>query len=180
MNILKVRARKARHAGTVPPLPVPEAGGQEEPSVPRRIAYRYGTAVWEKMAELEAEAAKMTAQLIAEDQAQRQAPPGVFKAAVPSLPDFSQPPPWYGYGTTMPDQRAAHDRPYVPARPRPAADLPAPGLAADLADLPAFREALAMRTRCHAGQCLCGHPVTGTTWGERMVAAGTHLLGGAS
>ena len=58
---------------------------------------------------------------------------------------------------------------------RPAADL-----CADLADLPVFREALGQRTRCRAGECLCGHLVTGDTWGERMVRVGIHLLAGAA
>jgi hypothetical protein len=51
-----------------------------------------------------------------------------------------------------------------------------PDLTADLTDLPGFREALGRRTRSRASQCLCGTPVTGQTWGERMVRAGHHLL----
>jgi len=78
---------------------------------------------------------------------------------------------WYGWFTTMPDNRAPMARRYVPEPP-----AYTPDLCADLADLPAFREALDRRTRCRAGECLCGHPLTGDTWGERMVRAGIHLL----
>ena len=69
------------------------------------------------------------------------------------------------------DEYVPPQRPYVP-EPAPYT----PDLCADLADLPAFREALGMRTRCHAGECLCGHPLPGDQWGERMVRAGIHLL----
>ena len=51
-----------------------------------------------------------------------------------------------------------------------------PDLLADLKELPAFRTALGMCTRRHAGECRCGHPVTGDTWGTRMVRAGIHIL----
>ena len=78
---------------------------------------------------------------------------------------------WYGWGLTLPDNRAPMAREYVP-------EPYTPDLCADLADLAIFREALSLRTRCHAGECLCGHPVTGETWGERMVRAGIHLLTG--
>ena len=57
---------------------------------------------------------------------------------------------------------------------------PAADLCADLAGLAIFREALSQRTRDHAGECLCGHPVSGGTWGERMVRVGIHLLAGAA
>ena len=50
-----------------------------------------------------------------------------------------------------------------------------PDLSADLRDLPGFREALARRTRNSATQCLCGDPIYGRTWGERMVRAGIHI-----
>ena len=52
----------------------------------------------------------------------------------------------------------------------------APDLLADLKELPAFRDALGRSTRRHAGECRCGHPVTGDTWGARMVRAGIHIL----
>ena len=68
------------------------------------------------------------------------------------------------------DEYVPPARPYLPEIEH------TPDLCADLADLPAFREALGRRTRCHAGECLCGHPVSGDTWGERMVRAGIHLL----
>ena len=57
---------------------------------------------------------------------------------------------------------------------------PAADLCADLAGLAIFREALSQRTRDHAGESLCGHPVSGGTWGERMVRVGIHLLAGAA
>ena len=53
---------------------------------------------------------------------------------------------------------------------------PSPGIAADLTDLPVFREAISRRTRCRAGECLCGTETAGQTWGEGMVAEGIHLL----
>lgn len=71
-------------------------------------------------------------------------------------------------------------REQTPPPPRYAAPRPLPGLAADLTDLPLFRETVAMRTRRHAGECLCGRGIAGDTWGGRMVTAGAHLLGGAS
>lgn len=58
-----------------------------------------------------------------------------------------------------------------PVRPVYVPDLPA-----DLTDLPAFRETLSRRTRRNAGECLCGDPVAGQTWGERMVSAGDHMF----
>ena len=76
---------------------------------------------------------------------------------------------FYGWGLTLPDNRAPMAREYVP-------EPYTPDLCADLADLPAFRDALGRRTRCRAGECMCGHPVTGDTWGERMVRAGIHLF----
>ena len=72
---------------------------------------------------------------------------------------------------TMLDNRAAMPRPFIP-EPEPYT----PDLCADLADLPLFRETIGRRTRCHAGECLCGHEVTGETWAERMVRAGIHLF----
>jgi hypothetical protein len=93
-----------------------------------------------------------------------------------------------GTGTPSRDYRTA--RSYLETQPFRAVPeaVPAPGpayppprdLAADLADLPAFREAVRRRTRCHASRCMCGQEVAGDTWGGRMVAAGTHLLGGAA
>ena len=80
---------------------------------------------------------------------------------------------WYGWGTTMPDDRAAMPRPYFPG----AARRHSPDIAADLAALPAFREAVTRRTRRHAGECLCGSAMGGQGWGERMVRAGMHLTG---
>ena len=59
-----------------------------------------------------------------------------------------------------------------------APDVYAPDLLADLKELPAFRDALGRSTRRHAGECRCGHPITGDAWGERMVRAGIHLLTG--
>ena len=52
-----------------------------------------------------------------------------------------------------------------------------PDIPADLTELPAFREAVAHRTRDHARECLCGCRMAGQAWGERMVAAGMHLTG---
>jgi hypothetical protein len=49
-------------------------------------------------------------------------------------------------------------------------------VADELTHLPAFREALAMSTRNHAGQCLCGDEISGEEWGERMVRQGVHML----
>lgn len=49
-------------------------------------------------------------------------------------------------------------------------------LAADLTELPAFREAMAMRTRNRATECLCGDELAGQTWGERVMREGIHML----
>ena len=46
-----------------------------------------------------------------------------------------------------------------------------PDIAADLADLLVFRQAIGRRTRCHAGAT-----ADGRTWGEQMVLEGTRLL----
>ena len=73
----------------------------------------------------------------------------------------------------MPDDRTAMPRPYFPG----AARRHSPDIAADLAALPAFREAVTRRTRRHAGECLCGSAMGGQGWGERMVRAGMHLTG---
>jgi hypothetical protein len=58
-----------------------------------------------------------------------------------------------------------------PMRPSPVLIL-----AADLAELPAFREAMAMRTRNQAAECLCGSEMAGQSWGERMMREGIHML----
>ena len=84
---------------------------------------------------------------------------------------------WYGWGVTLPDNRAPMPRRYAP-------EPHTPDLCQDLADLEIFRETLGTRTRRHpAGcacghpvECLCGHPVTGDTWAERLVRVGIHLL----
>jgi len=86
--------------------------------------------------------------------------------------------PWDRPDGLLMDER---DEYVPPARPYlPADEVPVPDLCADLSDLPAFRDALSRRTRCHAGECLCGQQVPGDTWGERMVRAGIHLLAGAA
>jgi len=83
-------------------------------------------------------------------------------------------PPWDLPDGLFMNERDHYEPPQRPYLPEP--EPYTPDLCADLADLPVFREALGMRTRCHAGECLCGQPVTGDTWGERMVRAGINLL----
>ena len=77
---------------------------------------------------------------------------------------------------TMPDDRARMDRPFAPAN-KPEPRRHTPDIAADLAALPLFREAVERRTRHGARECLCSSPVGGQAWGERMVRAGMHLTG---
>lgn len=96
--------------------------------------------------------------------------PGSFPAAMEPDALRDEHGRWYGWDTTVMDNPPAHARPYA-ARRR------TPDVAADLASLPVFRDAVARRTRHQAGECLCGSPVTGQAWGERMVRAGMHLTG---
>ena len=77
---------------------------------------------------------------------------------------------FYGWGLTLPDNRAPMAREYVPRRH-------SPDIAADLTGLPLFRETVSRRTRHSAGECLCGSALDGQAWGERMVRAGMHLTG---
>jgi hypothetical protein len=79
-------------------------------------------------------------------------------------------------------------RPYAPPEARaipwgtwdtdPGPLLPQPvlALAADLTELPDFREAMSRSTRNQASQCLCGDGIAGQTWGERMMREGIHML----
>jgi hypothetical protein len=115
--------------------------------------------------------AALTARAEAEARAARQE-----EAARPAWAEnilASGPRDWYGWDLTALDSPPQHARPYVPAH----AGRHSPDIAADLAGLPVFREAVARHTRCHAARCACGRAMAGQAWAERMVRAGMHLTG---
>jgi hypothetical protein len=164
------------------------------PAADPRFADPHGIATPETLADLMRQAQE-AAEAIRQEEAERERlrPPGTFADSRAGNTPLGGNAPWgawdepgsfpeplravpdengrvYGWDITAMDVPPRHARPYA-ARRR------SPDIAADLASLPVFREAVARRTRSHAGECLCGSPVKGQAWGERMVRAGMHLTG---
>jgi len=132
--------------------------------------------------------------------ADRPAPAAALPAPEPRDPDRTVGyvgPEHLQHGTQHDDSAPPDPRPYVPEpvaspaisalpwwtgdapgwqAPEPMRHSPVLALAADLTELPGFRETLARSTRNRAAECLCGDEMTGDVWGERMMRQGIHML----